>query len=99
MFCSGDPDGYPYIVIPGASVLHLTDPKKQIRQVDCEGRYVYIPNTACVQAQNAAGRFDATRENARHGRRICKSCLAEYQSYVAVLANQIHAATMVIRGW
>lgn len=99
MFCSGDPDGYPYIVMPGASVVHLTDPKKQLRAVETRGRTEYIPNTACRQARNAAGRFDAIRENERNGRRVCKSCLSSYQNYVAVLANQIHGATMILRGW
>lgn len=99
MFCSGDIDGYPYIEMPGASVLHLTDPKNQIRTISTQGHIQYIPNPACAQARYANGRFEAERISSRNGRRVCKSCLYQYQSYATVLANQLHVAMMILRGW
>jgi len=99
MFCSGDISGYPYIVMPGASVLHLCDPRSPMRTVETDGIRRHIPDPACRQATYAAGRFEAKRENERNGRRVCKVCLKRYQNYVAILANQIHSATMVLRGW
>ncbi len=99
MFCSGDIGGYPYIVMPGASVLHLCNPRNPMHTVTRDGFRKHLPNPACHQAAYAAGRFEATRENGRDGRRICKVCLSDYQSYAARLSNELHSTMMILRGW
>lgn len=99
MFCSGEVGGYPYIWMPGSSVLHLCDIRKPMRQVTHNNVLMHLPNPSCHQARYARGRFQAVRQAKHEGRRVCKVCLRDYQNQAAWLAGQLHGITMVVRGW